>query len=141
MQFKVPQFIEREAKIIGPLTFKQFLFVGAGGVIIFILYSSLAQTSVIAFLFLTLVIAAISLSFAFLKIEGHPLANVFLGFTNFISSPKVYLWERKKFIPRMAKKEKPQEAPKKEITESSEEIKLFKRSRLKDLSNQIEIRN
>jgi len=30
MQFQVPQFIEVEDKIIGPLTFKQFVFVGGG---------------------------------------------------------------------------------------------------------------
>ncbi|MFM2424198.1 MAG: hypothetical protein RLZZ70_589, partial [Candidatus Parcubacteria bacterium] len=30
MQFEVPQFIEIEDKIFGPLTWKQFLYVGGG---------------------------------------------------------------------------------------------------------------
>ena len=30
MQFQVPQFIEVEDKIFGPLTFKQFIYMGGG---------------------------------------------------------------------------------------------------------------
>ncbi|TSC61742.1 MAG: SsrA-binding protein, partial [Parcubacteria group bacterium Athens0416_74] len=30
MQFQVPQFIEVEDKIVGPLTFKQFVFIAGG---------------------------------------------------------------------------------------------------------------
>jgi hypothetical protein len=134
MQFKVPQFIEREAKIVGPLTFRQFLFIGAGGTIIFILYSSLAQANLFLFILMTLIISVASLSLAFLKIEGHPLASVFLNFTSFTSSPRIYLWERKTFIPRIQKKEM------KKKEEAVEEIKVFGQSRLNNLSSDIEIR-
>ena len=138
MQFKVPQFIEREAKIVGPLTFRQFLFVGGGGVIVFILYSTLAQVNTFLFILLTVIVVIISLSFTFLKIEGHPLLSVFLSFTNFVTTPRVYLWERKKFIPKI-QKEKPKIELKNDKKEG-EEIKIFRQSKLKDLSSEIEIK-
>ena len=31
MRFQVPQFIEIESKIFGPLTFKQFIYLAGGG--------------------------------------------------------------------------------------------------------------
>ena len=41
MQFQVPQFIEVEDKIVGPLTFKQFIYLAGGGGVIAILYAFL----------------------------------------------------------------------------------------------------
>ena len=38
MQFQVPQFIEVEDKIFGPLTFKQFIYVGGGLGAVYILW-------------------------------------------------------------------------------------------------------
>ena len=38
MQFNVPQFIDIEDKIIGPLTLKQFLFLVAGAGLLFVLW-------------------------------------------------------------------------------------------------------
>jgi len=46
MRFELPQFIETEIKLIGPFTLKQFLWVGTGGAIIFLLFS-LTQGSLI----------------------------------------------------------------------------------------------
>jgi hypothetical protein len=40
-QFHVPQFIEVEDKIFGPLTLKQFLYVIGGAGIVFIMYAFL----------------------------------------------------------------------------------------------------
>ena len=41
MQFQVPQFIEIEDKIFGPLTFKQFIYLAGGGGLCFLLYTIL----------------------------------------------------------------------------------------------------
>jgi hypothetical protein len=38
MRFEVPQFIEIEAKIVGPLTWKQFVYVAGGVGLLVILY-------------------------------------------------------------------------------------------------------
>ena len=41
MQFKVPQYIEVEDKIIGPLTFKQAIYIGGGAGLAFVLFKLL----------------------------------------------------------------------------------------------------
>jgi hypothetical protein len=49
MRFSIPQFIEHTPKIIGPLTFKQFSFIGGAGAICFVLYFLLPQIIFIIF--------------------------------------------------------------------------------------------
>ena len=67
MQFQVPQFIDIEDKIFGPLTAKQFFYLAGGGALIFIMYVFLQFWLVIL---LGVPVAALSLSLAFLKING-----------------------------------------------------------------------
>lgn len=72
MKFQVPQFIETETKLIGPLTLRQFLFV-AGGV-------SMAAVSWILldgipFFIVTFIILAFFGGLAFAKIDDQPLLN------------------------------------------------------------------
>ncbi len=92
MRFTIPQFIEHEAKIIGPLTFKQFIFVGIAAVICFVLYFSVSFN---LFLLGCIVLGGTSVAFAFLKVEGIPLPQVMSNFLKFSFSPKKYLWEKK----------------------------------------------
>ena len=72
MKFQVPQFIEEETKLIGPLTLKQFLFV-AGGV------SMTAVAWIVLNGFLFLIAAFLVLAFfgslAFGKVDGQPMLN------------------------------------------------------------------
>ena len=69
MRFNVPQFIDIEDKIIGPLTLKQFLFVAAGGGILFILWFYLKLS---AFVIVAIPIVAFFLALAFFKVNGRP---------------------------------------------------------------------
>jgi len=90
MQFQVPQFIETESKIIGPLTIKQFIYIASGAAIIFVLHYIL-QT-VLWFIF-AFIIAAISLSFAFLKINGRTFQALLIAIFNFYWNPQNYIWK------------------------------------------------
>ncbi len=92
MQFQVPQFIETEDKIIGPMTLKQFGFVAAGGVVCFILFS--AFTFKFA-LMLSIPIAALALILAFGKIKGVPALKYLISFVGFSMKPQLYLWKKK----------------------------------------------
>jgi hypothetical protein len=139
MNFKVPQFIERETKIIGPLTFRQFGFVGTGGFLFFILYSFSSYINSTLFILLTLIIAGIFGSFAFLKIEGHPLPVLFNSFISFAGTPRTYLWERKNFTSKISQEIETKKEEKE--NDYSSDIKIFKQSRLKDLSSKIEIKD
>lgn len=92
MQFQVPQFIEIEDKIIGPLTFKQFLFlVGSGGAA-FIFYQ-LPLWGTVKF-FLVIVSVAVGAAFAFLKINNKSLLATLEDATMFYTGRKLYLWKK-----------------------------------------------
>lgn len=92
MRFTVPQFIEREAKLIGPLTFRQFLYIGSAGLICFIVYFSFSFN---AFIITCIVLGSISSAFAFLKIDDTELSTYLWNFFKYSLSPKVYLWKKK----------------------------------------------
>ena len=70
MQFQVPQFIEVEDKIFGPLTLKQFFYVLGGGATIFILYA-LVRPMFLMFL-LAIPVAIFFGMLAFYKVNSQP---------------------------------------------------------------------
>ncbi len=91
MQFQVPQFIETEDKIVGPLTLTQFLYIAAGGGLCFILFFFL-QTPI--WLFFVLLIMPASVSLAFVKINGQSLPTVLLAAFGYYWKPRFYVWQR-----------------------------------------------
>lgn len=92
MQFQVPQFIETEDKIIGPMTLKQFGFVAVGGIACFILFSVLTFRFAIT---LSIPIAALALVLAFGKVKGVPAPKYLMSLLNFSLKPQLYLWKKK----------------------------------------------
>ncbi|MGB2762408.1 MAG: PrgI family protein [Minisyncoccales bacterium] len=102
MRFTVPKFIEHEAKIVGPLTFKQFIYVGIAGGISFVLYFTipLAQCLIAA-----VILMGGALVLAFVKIEGRSLPTIIKDFFMFSSSPKLYIWKKKGLPPKFLEKE------------------------------------
>jgi len=67
-KFLVPQFIEVEAKIFGPITVRQFLILLAAGLLIFISYK-LADFTL--FIIITLFLGLFAITFAFVKVNGQ----------------------------------------------------------------------
>jgi len=133
MRFTVPQFIEHEPKIVGPLTFKQFMFIGVAGAICFILYF---KATFIIFIIGSFIVMGIALAFAFLKIDGIPLATLLINFLKFNISPKMYLWKRGQEPIMMAGGEEKLVA--KEIPEDELPLKIGGPSRLKNIKTKIE---
>src|SRR3989344_2175168 len=89
--FQTPQFIEEKAKIVGPFTLKQFLFLVMGGGI------SFASFYVFTFFFwilITMFAAAISVPLAFIKINGQPMEKVILRGFGYFWKPRIYTWKR-----------------------------------------------
>jgi len=134
-QFTVPQFIERESKIFGPLTFTQFIYIGTGGVLRLTLYFSLAKTRFLLFLLIAAAIMSLAGALAFLKIGGRSLPTVLKNILFFSIGPKIYLWRRKNIPPRMIRKTESRTEP--ADTEPST-LKFAEKSRLKNLSNSLE---
>ncbi len=101
MQYQVPQFIEIEDKIFGPLTFKQFLYVAGGSAFGFIIWSFLPR-------FLAIIIGGPIVMFfmmaAFYRVNGRPFLHFIENFVKFSFSKKIYLWKKKEFVPQMGKR-------------------------------------
>jgi len=91
MQFQVPQFIETEDKIIGPLTLKQFLYIAAAGGLSFMLFFFLKT---LLWLIITMFLGTAGAALAFIKINGRPLPKVLIAALGFYWKPRLYLWKR-----------------------------------------------
>ncbi len=91
MQYNVPQFIEIEDHIVGPLTAKQLGWLAMGAVILLILWSVLDLS---AFIIAAIFVAAIFSSLAFFRPNGQPLIKFILSSIYFILHPKVYVWRK-----------------------------------------------
>ena len=90
MRFQLPQFIETEIKIIGPFTLRQFLWVAAGAVFIFLDFSIL--TGIVAIV-IAVPIIAIAGAFAFLRIDDMPLINYVANMVSFSFGSKKYIYQ------------------------------------------------
>ncbi len=93
MQFQIPQFIEVESKIVGPLALKQFLYIGIAAAFSFILYFILELW---LWLFITAILGGISLALAFGKYNGQPLPKILWMAISFFWKPRFYIWQREK---------------------------------------------
>ncbi|MDP2664168.1 MAG: PrgI family protein [bacterium] len=131
MRFTIPQFIEHEPKIVGPLTFKQFIFVGIAGAVCFVIYFS---APFYIFLITSVVLGTGSLALAFVKIGGRSLPVILANFLKFNLTPKIYIWRKTETPIRIVKK-----APKNKKEEEEElPLKIAERSQLKKIRTQIE---
>jgi hypothetical protein len=90
MQFQVPQFIETEDKIVGPLTIRQFIYVAIGGGISALLYF-MVQTWV--WFILTVILLGAAGALAFVKVGGRPLIDIALAAAGFYWKPQTYVWQ------------------------------------------------
>ncbi len=91
MQFAVPQFIETEDKIVGPLTLRQFAYLGAAGILIFILFF---LVQIWLWFILAAILAAAGAALAFAKVEGRSLPLVVLAALRFFWNPQQYVWQQ-----------------------------------------------
>lgn len=105
MQFQIPQFIETESKIVGPFTLKQFGFIAGAFLCSFALYFVVTLT---AWIVLTIPIAGIGASLAFVKVGGVPLPTVILNAVSFYLKPQLYVWQAER--PKAQKAEELQES-------------------------------
>ncbi len=95
MDFQVPQFIEIEDKIFGPLTFKQFVYIAGGAGAAFVLYSILSQflPSVIAII-IAVPLVGLGLALAFYKINERPLIYLVQAAVLYLLRGKLYQWKK-----------------------------------------------
>lgn len=105
MQFQVPQFIEVEDKIVGPLTFKQFVFIAGGLGMAYVFWRILPLFAAAPLIVGILGFAA---ALAFFQVNGRPFLLALENGFYYLLHPKLYLWnnERSK-APAVKKAQEP----------------------------------
>lgn len=92
-QYKVPQKIDLQDKIVGPLTLFQFVYLLVGGMTAFGIYK---LGSIFLTVGLALPIALLAIAFAFVKIQDQPFGKFLFNFLLFVFSPKARVWHHGK---------------------------------------------
>ncbi len=90
-KYVVPQFIDSEDKILGPITVRQFMICLIAVFVIFIEYSVM---QLVYFILLAIPTAALAGIFAFAKINGHPFHIFFLNVLQSWTRPGLRTWRR-----------------------------------------------
>ncbi|MDO8496592.1 MAG: PrgI family protein [bacterium] len=91
MKFQVPQFIATETKLIGPFTLKQFLWLAAGGGVIFLLFLTLKS---LIFFVVAIPIGAFFAALAFIRVNETSLINYVSYGINYLFNPKQYVFKK-----------------------------------------------
>lgn len=96
MQYQVPQFIEIEDKIFGPLTIKQFVYLAGGAGLCLIFFTLLP---LYVFVVLSIPVMAFSAALAFYEINGRPFIVALEHAFGYFLSGKLYLWKQRDAAP------------------------------------------
>lgn len=134
MQYKIPQNIGIEDKIVGPFSLRQLIIVAAGGgisYVIFVLASGTYELNVLEYIVIALPFI-LSLAIALIKINNITFTKFILLALEFAIKPKRRLWDHRGISPLVAPNLKEEEL----LPKSREQPKktLQKKINLKDLS-------
>ena len=90
-QFTVPQFIDVEDKILGPVTIRQFIIMLVGCIIIFLGYKF---GDLGTFILVLAVVGSLSLLFAFVKVNGQTFHYFLLNIIQTTRKPSLRIWHK-----------------------------------------------
>jgi len=95
MRYQVPQFIEIEDKIFGPLTIKQFVYLAGGAALSYLVYA-LAHSYLPFYIVAVFMIppAVLGVLLAFYKINDKPFINVVESAVKYYVGGKLYIWKK-----------------------------------------------
>ncbi|HEV3245196.1 MAG TPA: PrgI family protein [Candidatus Paceibacterota bacterium] len=130
MQFQVPQFIEVEDKIFGPLTFKQFVYLLGGAGASYIAWRLLPLFAAAPVI---LGVAGAAVSLAFLEYNGRPFILSVENAFYFLVHPRLYLWNNER------RSKKPVEQKTVDLSKGAVFIPKLSESRLHELSWSLDI--
>jgi hypothetical protein len=92
-QYKVPQDVEAEDKILGPLTMKQFIYAVIGTVWGFLTFTVFRQAPVL-FILIGLPPTFLFLMLGLYQRQGQPFEALFLALVSFFAKPRRRLWQK-----------------------------------------------
>lgn len=114
MQFKVPQFIDIEDKVVGNLSFRQFAYLAGGAGLVYL--SGRLLPLILAIIFVP-AFAGLALALAFVKINEKPFAKTLEAFIRYHLKSRLYLWKKHTKVPPQTPVETPAQVFKKKFTE------------------------
>lgn len=121
MKYNVPLFIEREARIIPGLTFKQLVYLMIFGVLGILLWARLPG-------FLKYIFAPpfflVGISLAFVKIEGLSAVKVVGFILEYLTGGRIFIWKKEKERLKYEEEKKP--FPLIKVAKREEEKKFLK---------------
>ena len=135
MRFQVPQFIEVEDKIFGPLTLKQFIYLAGGAGLSFMFYAIL--NNLLLSIIPILVTMAAAGMLAFFKVNKRSFIEVVESATKYYFGNKLYIW-------RKVDKQEPktgQAAPNDAKNYASVMVPKISNSKLKDLTWSLDVQD
>jgi len=102
-QYKVPQNIDLEDKVVGPFTIKQFAYLMGGGLLIYAIYQMLMpyENGTLYTILIGLPIAILAMALTFVKINDRPFEHFILNLFQYMFSPKKRIWHRGYITPTM----------------------------------------
>ena len=102
MRFAVPQFIDVEDKVFGPLTVRQFIYLAGGGGLGFIAFKMFSAWIGIP---LGALLAGAGATLAFIKFNDKPLINLLEAMFNYITRDRLYIYKQEKVLRKSAEEQ------------------------------------
>ena len=135
MRYEVPQFIDIEDKIFGPLTFRQSIYLAGSVGAAFVIYYGLGrlfpfELPAMFKLVLAAPPVALGIALAFVKVNKRPFINFLEAGFYYTINAKRYIWkktDKKNNRQRVAKETGP-------VTVNQSYVPKVSRSKLKDLA-------
>ncbi len=91
MKHEVPQFIDVKDKVIGPLTFEQFIYLLGGAALAYMSYRFI----VAPFGFVMAAgIGGLAAALAFYKVNNRPFIDFLASFISYQTKGKIYSWKK-----------------------------------------------
>jgi hypothetical protein len=126
--YKVPQNIDMEDRIVGPLTMLQFVYLLIGGMIV---YVSWMLFDLALFTIIAVPVGFFTLCMAFLKVQDQPFPKFIAATLLFLTKPKARVWQKEPTMSHLNIVAKSLSAP----HEQSDDHTPLDRSQLQNLAS------
>lgn len=128
-QFTVPQFIDVEDKIFGPITVRQFLILLVAGLVVFIVFKVTGGITAL-FVLTAVAVGGFAVILAFVTINGQAFHFFLLNIVQTMRRPKLRIWDKRYTRQELVDFMKPQEI----ITTEAVLVKTANPRHIRDLS-------
>lgn len=134
MQYKVPQNIDKQDEIVGPLTIVQFSYLAIAFAMDFLLFKSMPRFTSIM---LIIPISLIAIGLAFVKVNDKPLIEFLTAMVTFFQKSKVRVWHKTSDEPILQVKQTIVEKKQASVHKDFDQAKVSELSHTLDAGGQV----